>query len=268
MSIFKNMAYQLKNLLVKELSLVDRGANQKADVVLFKQDHESGGMIPMLHTSIKDLLKGEIQTMKPEDLMKAFEEMTSKLEKAFDEKLAPVIEKVETLEKASCGDGEKPKKEKMDDEEMNKSEEISKALEAQKAEFTKQFEVLQKQFEDAQAIVKAEQEKRETLELTARVEKEFPYVKGTTEEKVALLKSIGDNQSALEILKASNEMAKSLLTEKGHSIPVASSAEDAIDKIAKAFIEKDATLTYAEAYDKALSSEEGQKLYQKSLKGE
>jgi len=103
---------------------------------------------------------------------------------------------------------------------------------------------------------------------------ELKHLPGTVETKVAMLKSLDSiedeavRQSALESLSAKNSAAGDDFVTKGDSTePETQEGEDALDSLAKAEMAKDSSLTFEQAYSKALDSDEGQAIYTKSLEG-
>lgn len=114
-------------------------------------------------------------------------------------------------------------------------------------------------------------QKQEDTITRARLEKragdELPNLPGDADVKVAVLKaveSISDEklrEGAEALLKSGNDAIKGAFKRNGTTADDSVSGDDAIQKIAKSLQDKDATLTEAQAYNKALETPEGLKAY-------
>jgi hypothetical protein len=256
---------KLRKLKVKEVSLVDRGANQPAKVVLYKRHNLLNNVI-MQKEANESLDKGELDIMPktPEELQKALDEqvaknteLTEKLEKAttdFDElkkQLDEAVSKMSEVEKKAAKD-----------EELKKSmpEDVLKRFE--------ELETLRKQDADK---LQAEIAKREEMEMAKKAEDEYPNIPGESVQKGKLLQAINkmaDDQKefALSVLKSSDEALAKRMEEKGSGAsPTAVSAQEKLDKMADELAKAEG-ITKAAAFDKVTQTAEGKKLYEETSK--
>lgn len=114
----------------------------------------------------------------------------------------------------------------------------------------------------------SEAEKADMI-LKSRAETEIPFMPGTAETKVAILRQIDQiadpavKSAALESLKAQNAQMAKAFERIGHSgdvVAKAGSPADRLDSIAKAAAAKSGK-SYEAEYDAALKTPEGRKLY-------
>lgn len=120
-------------------------------------------------------------------------------------------------------------------------------------------------------IAKREREERETLELKKRAEDELGHLPGEADVKVSLLKAINGienedaRKAATEILAAADKaMTKNFESRGSRAASPDSSATDQLDKLAKSYSE-DHKVSYVEAYDAILKTDEGLRLYNESV---
>lgn len=254
-TITDKVKHYLKNLTVKELSLVDRGANQGAKVVLFKHENTND-----------DIINSE-KSMK-EDLDMKLEDVLNEVKKILD----PLAEKVNALEKASAADPDpvveptvEPVKEEPKEVVAPVDENLVKALKTETEIYKIQLEDLRKEFETVKKASDELKAQREKAEIEKKIEKEFPYLQGTMEQKVELYKSLADNEFGLQVLKSTNDANKKMFRSTGHSNSIVKSADQKLEDLAKSLQEKDASLSLDQAIDKALNTPAGQKLYAESV---
>lgn len=133
--------------------------------------------------------------------------------------------------------------------------------------------LIQKAAKDAKKLEELKQ-KSEKKDLEKRAG-ELGHLPGSLETKVEMLKALdgiedeGVRKSALESLVAKNASAADDFVENGTSSDneIEKSGEDTLDTMAKALMAEDSSLTYEQAFTKALMTDEGQAVYNKSLEG-
>jgi len=285
---------RLTNLKVTEGSLVDKGANQEAEVVLFKRE----GILEKVGRKISG---GRMKVLK--ELMAAFEDVTQKLGTMFadietgtqkgahmpiDEKVLndlpdEVKQHIEDLEKSKTESDEKfSAKETELEESVTKGKELEvKVEELEKSEKTDEdkkkeilkgasdeviakMDELQKQVDSANEIAKAEKEARITKEYEDKA-KDLPNVVGSVEEIAKQLRVAdegGIGEQVHKQLKAMNEQAKTILKESG-SAGTGGVGGDADAKIEAggAVIAKAENISKEQGVAKFMETDEGKALY-------
>lgn len=143
--------------------------------------------------------------------------------------------------------------------------ELRKSAGAAVIEMAKSNDLLREQNEELR-------KKQEQAEFEKRAEAELPHLPGTVEERASMLKAIDSiededqRKAAHSALKANNEAMSHALKNRGTGTPpTEGSADDKLDKLAKAEQEKNPKLSYEQAYDKVLKTPQGSELYEKSL---
>lgn len=263
------MATELKKLKLMELSLVDRPANAQAVVNIFKRDEEAGPSGDINPDDTGENLMPD-NTQKLEELQKSFEELQAKLEKAEAEKDDLVtLSKMSDAEKAymnGMSDDEKKKfmglsaderAKKMNDMKKNdETVEVEGQTISKSAVGAEVFSVFKAQAERIASIEKKAEEDRkeaEQVKLEKRAADELPNLAGTVQAKAKLLKSIGDDEDALQVLKAAEAAAAKAGETHGFTKAKdvdGETAEDLINKKA-AEIEKRDGISKSEAIAKA-----------------
>lgn len=135
--------------------------------------------------------------------------------------------------------------------------------------------------DEDRAILKAEREQRETLELEKRADEVFPNLPGTAIVRGQLLKAVEGiedeeiRKGALEALKSANggiferasDSPESHGLAKGAGIPTGDpTAETELEQLVKSY-QTEHNVTEAKAWDEVLKSDEGASLYRKSTEG-
>lgn len=193
---------RLTNLKVNEVSLVDDGANQLADIVLAKRNEVDAAANPEEETTMAE--EKTVETTKaaePVDINKAIEAALAKERADFQKQL--------DAEKAN----------------------VAKA-QADAAQAKADADI-------AKAAVEVEKDKRETLEFSKRAETELPNLPGASVEKGLVLKAIEGlpdaiKVSALAMLKAGDTaMAKSFTVIGKSGTGTAGSATEKLETLAK-----------------------------------
>jgi len=253
--------HRLKNLSVNEVSLVDRGDNPAAHVVMFKRVEDD----QILDKSSEQ----GAETVDIEELKKQLADKEAELQKSKEEKAA-LAEQLEKAAKAPKKDDEMTE-DKKDKEETEKS--FQKALNEQKEAFEKQLADVAKQAAESAEIAKKERELRIDMEYAQKAEEMFPNTPGTPEEKGAMLKSIDAmpeeiREFTLKSMKASDEAMKKNFESSG-SLSAAPAEGSALQKLEKLAMDKAGTTDkndskYFKAYADVIATDEGKALYAKS----
>lgn len=226
------MAYDLEDIDLLELSLVDNPANQHAAVVLFKRS----GYNPDVKSENSDLTeKGdgsvtvEELTKKLEDLQSQVTDLTEKANMAEDEKKkaeemaanmkkaaeeAGFIVEGDTITKAAA-----PEYVEIDGERVEKSLVPAPVLKA-----------IEKQ---AEAIAKMEKAAQE-VELAKAGATELPNLAGTDLAKGKLLAAVAGDEELLKGLKAADAAMASQYVEKGTAEVDEASPTHKLNELAKA----------------------------------
>jgi hypothetical protein len=265
----------LKQLELEELSLVDRPANAKAMVSLFKRDNSDE------------------------------EEMTETLEKmGYDEDKLKAY-----MEEKGCGRAEAMEALKMDEpEEMEKSEEVeideTDVAQAEIDTLKAENERLRKSLIEAGYVIKAESiEKKaepeyleyngeqvnkadipavilKALEEAEVAKADAELTKSATESlphfDVDVAKSLvakhADDEAVMNVLKAADSVFAGKMEEVGKSDADGefASAADALDAMVKSYMDENQMKKseYAKAYAAVAKTEDGKALINKSYKGE
>lgn len=260
------MTTRLKDLFVREISLVKRGANPRADVLIHKSHEE-------------ETVAQKTEAVSPADALiagfrKALEAVeiddpqvrTASIEKAMDEvKAALTVESEPAADPVNKGDkGGEP----ADDGDLTDGDllDIEKALtERVTKAVAVQIEKAEARATAAEAVAKKLLDERTAEQLNARaaeISKGLPVdqakvlevLKGLPDEKVTALS---------EVLKSVGSAVAPLFKEIGHQSPVVKSAGDQLETIAKGLMAKDTKLSFSEAYSRAAT--ENPTLYEQTL---
>ncbi len=219
-----------------------------------------------------------------EALSKAMKEKDDELEKVnADLTIAKAIGELTDVEKAhfnSLDDEGKstflkatPEIRKADLEKAAEKDSViytdTEGMEYRKSDDPRLAKMARKADEDRK-IVKAEREKRETLELEKRATEDLGNLPGESKVKVAVLKALDSiedaevKKSAVEMLKAHNESFRTAFEERGSRGEGFQKATDALDSMAKKHA-ADNSVSYAKAYDAVIQTDDGKKLYEQTL---
>ncbi len=293
----KNKKYRLTRLKLDEVSLVDRGANPLADIVLVKaQDMSTEDIKPeeiskmsRVLRQLTDLFKFDYDSEKfiEGDINKEESEMTEELQKQLDEALATIealkgekadleaLAKMTAEEKAYMDGLSHDEKAKF----MGMTEDERKACMTEKADITKgmseeaitKMVELQKALDEATAelakkdaeVAKAAEEAIEKS-FIEKAEAEYPNVAGEPAIKGAFLRKLESldevsKEFAVGLLKVADSIGENLSKEIGSQASTAC-AKDKLDAMAKALSDKEG-ISYASAYAKVSETPEGIALY-------
>ncbi len=227
------MAFELTELELEELSLVDRPANAEAKVSLFKRDNSQEEHMEDKQQEI-DTLKGEIETLKA-DAAKGEAERQRLTKALIDNGYTIEADKIE--KKAAV-------------------EEIEiEGVKVNKAELP---EVVVKALEAAQ-VEKAE------AALVAKAQAELPNFSLIVAK--AVVKALGDNAEVMQALKAADKVFSQKTEEIGTKAAEMDmlSAGEKLEKMAKDKAKADKT-TYEVAYAAIVKTVEGKALIQEIYK--
>lgn len=226
------MAYDLEDIDLLELSLVDNPANQHAAVVLFKRS----GYNPDVKSENSDLTEKGDGSVTVEELTKKLEDLQSQV--------------TDLTEKANMAEDEKKKAEEMAANMKKAAEEagfivegdtITKAADPEYVEIDGEkvekslvpapvLKVIEKQ---AEAIAKMEKAAQE-VELAKAGATELPNLAGTDLAKGKLLAAVAGDEELLKGLKAADAAMASQYVEKGTAEVDEASPTHKLNELAKA----------------------------------
>lgn len=226
------MAYDLEDIDLLELSLVDNPANQHAAVVLFKRS----GYNPDVKSENSDLTEKGDGSVTVEELTKKLEDLQSQV--------------TDLTEKANMAEDEKKKAEEMAANMKKAAEDagfvvdgdtITKAADPEYVEIDgEQVEkslvpapVLKAIEKQAEAIAKMEKAAQE-VELAKAGATELPNLAGTDLAKGKLLAAVAGDEELLKGLKAADAAMASQYVEKGTAEIDEASPSHKLNELAKA----------------------------------
>jgi len=257
------MPSHLRDLELEEVSLVDRPANKGARVTLMKREVESPREM---------LLKAlEVSGLSKEDAAKILQEepMTDVEKKAQEEALAKIAaleaEKVEMAKTLKTKEEELAAAAAKEKEMAAKSatpvelDAVTKKLEAEVAK-AEELKAKVAKLEEKEAITKIEAELAD-LSKVAKVADLAPIVKKFRETDKAAMDSMLTLIKSLAAQVAEGKLFK-VLGKDGEG-----DSTTKLDTLAKALMEKDSTLTFEQAFTKALETKEGREAYAQEREG-
>ena len=210
------MPTELVNLELEEVSLVDLGDDPLAKVAIFKSSPEGEHMekqeldLDLTEKGMKEEKKIEIEVDGEDDEEDMMDEEgnkkpTRKSWKAEAQSLEEVnkmlLEEIETL-KSEVG--------KLEAETLEKAKPAEETIEVG-GEFVAKSAIPAPVLKQLEELQKA----REGEELRKRAEKVLPNFKGTADERGKLLKSIGEDETLLAILRAADAAFAGIFQEVG-----------------------------------------------------
>jgi hypothetical protein len=250
------MAYTLRSLKldqVEALSIVDKGANPAAKVVLFKRADPT--IIDRVVAAVRKAFEGDTmpdkEMQKSPDMMAAIEGKLSPEEMAYlKELMAKPTEKPEVEVEMAAKPEEAPKDGGVPVA-LPKSPEVP--------------EDVKKRLDEGQAAIvelAKMRDEKETIEFEKRAEQYAALPGMSTKDLGAVLKRASkqldkaDFESLEKSLKCAAEAVKKsgVLGEVGTGAPGDGSAKSRIESIAKRYMEADAKLSRAEATTRAMES--------------
>ena len=266
------MKFDLTDISLEELSVVDKPANEMAKVAIFKREEDDMadvekmtddemkkmGMTPDQMKKMRDMLdKGMSRddAMKKMGLKKADETDVEKVKAEKDELQKNLDEMktfVEGVKKALNDNGFDVK----DDGTVQKRQEPEYVnVGGEKIEKGSVPESVLKRIEEL--------EKREEQDRFEKMANEtLPNMKGTPEVRARIIKNFHEDAEIMEILRAADALFKDQFSEFGKSTADADSSDpsDKLNNLAKAHAEANGVSHYV-AYDEVLKTEEGRNLY-------
>ena len=281
----------LKNLMLDELSLVDRPANAQAMVSLFKRDDSQEDVIKMndeMEAEVKAYMEkmgcGKEEAMKAlgydmekaddaeADLEKAAEEVTEEVTEKADEDQAAEIDiealkaDVDTLK----AENEFLRKGLIENGFIIKAEAIEKKAEVEMIEVEGEMVVKSDIPAPVLKALEAAAIEKADIELTKRAGEALPHF--DIEAAKALVKSFGDNEAVMAALLAADKSFEAAMQEFGKSDVDGefATAADKLDALVKSYMEDNQfkKSDYAKAYAAVAKTDEGKALINKSYKGE
>ena len=281
----------LKNLMLDELSLVDRPANAQAMVSLFKRDDSQEDVIKMndeMEAKVKAYMEkmgcGKEEAMKAlgydmekaddaeADLEKAAEEVTEEVTEKADEDQAAEIDiealkaDVDTLK----AENEFLRKGLIENGFIIKAEAIEKKAEVEMIEVEGEMVVKSDIPAPVLKALEAAAIEKADIELTKRAGEALPHF--DIEAAKALVKSFGDNEAVMAALLAADKSFEAAMQEFGKSDVDGefATAADKLDALVKSYMEDNQfkKSDYAKAYAAVAKTDEGKALINKSYKGE
>ena len=277
---------KLKNIKVNEGSLVDVGANQEADVVLFKRDNDEldslqdgieaiskiGRPINGKRLSkLQDLL-GKFQQFMDEVLPRTVKkevrmELTEKLDAIEDEDVKKHLQELQ--DKANGNDELTTQVETLTKqvEDLTKEEEPEEDItKGASPELIKEFEELKKDASEAKELAKEEKEIRKSKEYTSEADKFEKIGSSEVLAKVLRLADENDIGEDFRTLVTAVDKRIEVTDEIGKSQTLDDNSPTAkLEVLAKARAEKDG-ITKEQAYTKVTQTPEGNELWEQAQK--
>jgi len=284
----------LKNLMLDELSLVDRPANAQAMVSLFKRDDSQEDVIKMndeMEAKVKAYMEkmgcGKEEAMKAlgyDDMEKA-DDAEADLEKAAEEVTEEVTEKADEIEAEAVeidiealkadvdtlkAENEFLRKGLIENGFVIKAEAIEKKAEVEMIEVEGEMVVKSDIPAPVLKALEAAAIEKADIELTKRAGEALPHF--DIEAAKALVKSFGDNEAVMAALLAADKSFEAAMQEFGKSDVDGefATAADKLDALVKSYMEDNQfkKSDYAKAYAAVAKTDEGKALINKSYKGE
>ena len=265
------MANLLKQLELEELSLVDRPANAKAMVSLFKRDNSEEEQMTDNVEKMSDDLKAKLKPymdkgMTEEEAMKAYDEDMKKSDAAEIDELDLLKAENDTLKIQN----EDLRKALIENGFIIKSDSIEKKVEPEYIEY--EGEQINKA--DVPAVILKALEEAEfakaDAELTKRATDALPHF--ATDVAKSLVAEFGEVESVMEALKAADATFADNMEEVGKSDADGefATAADKLESLVKSYMDdnKMKKSDYAKAYAAVAKTDEGKALINKSYKGE
>jgi len=265
------MANLLKQLELEELSLVDRPANAKAMVSLFKRDNSEEEQMTDNVEKMSDDLKAKLKPymdkgMTEEEAMKAYDKDMKKSDAAEIDELDLLKAENDTLKIQN----EDLRKALIDNGFIIKSDSIEKKVEPEYIEY--EGEQINKA--DVPAVILKALEEAEfakaDAELTKRATEALPHF--AEDVAKSLVAEFGEVEGVMEALKAADATFAESMEEVGKSDADGefATATDKMESLVKSYMDENKMKKgdYAKAYAAVAKTDEGKALINKSYKGE
>lgn len=267
------MANLLKQLELEELSLVDRPANAKAMVSLFKRDNSEEEQMTDNVEKMSDDLKAKLKPymdkgMTEEEAMKAYDEDMKK-----SDEVAAEIDEMDLLKAENDAlkiHNEDLRKALIENGFVIKSDSIEKKAEPEYIEY--EGEQINKA--DVPAVILKALEEAELAkadaELTKRATEALPHF--AEDVAKSLVGEFGEVEAVMEALKAADATFAESMEEVGKSDADGefATATDKMESLVKSYMDQNKMKKgdYAKAYAAVAKTDEGKALINKSYKGE
>ena len=267
------MANLLKQLELEELSLVDRPANAKAMVSLFKRDNSEEEQMTDNVEKMSDDLKAKLKPymdkgMTEEEAMKAYDEDMKK-----SDEVAAEIDEMDLLKAENDAlkiQNEDLRKALIDNGFVIKADSIEKKVEPEYIEY--EGEQINKA--DVPAVILKALEEAELAkadaELTKRATEALPHF--AEDVAKSLVAEFGEVEGVMEALKAADATFAESMEEVGKSDADGefATAADKMESLVKSYMDENKMKKgeYAKAYAAVAKTDEGKALINKSYKGE
>ena len=267
------MANLLKQLELEELSLVDRPANAKAMVSLFKRDNSEEEQMTDNVEKMSDDLKAKLKPymdkgMTEEEAMKAYDEDMKK-----SDEVAAEIDEMDLLKAENDAlkiQNEDLRKALIENGFVIKSDSIEKKAEPEYIEY--EGEQINKA--DVPAVILKALEEAELAkadaELTKRATEALPHF--AEDVAKSLVGEFGEVEAVMEALKAADATFAESMEEVGKSDADGefATATDKMESLVKSYMDENKMKKgdYAKAYAAVAKTDEGKALINKSYKGE
>ena len=267
------MANLLKQLELEELSLVDRPANAKAMVSLFKRDNSEEEQMTDNVEKMSDDLKAKLKPymdkgMTEEEAMKAYDEDMKK-----SDEVAAEIDEMDLLKAENDAlkiHNEDLRKALIENGFVIKSDSIEKKAEPEYIEY--EGEQINKA--DVPAVILKALEEAELAkadaELTKRATEALPHF--AEDVAKSLVAEFGEVEGVMEALKAADATFAESMEEVGKSDADGefATATDKMESLVKSYMDENKMKKgdYAKAYAAVAKTDEGKALINKSYKGE
>jgi len=245
-----------EDVFLTEVSLVDDPANPEARVALAKRKDQNMDEIEAMTLKVAELEEANAALAKSvseaEAELSATAARLDSLTKAVKEMDLEVSEEEGEDEEG----GKKPafKIEKRAEPEMIEVDGEMLVKSAIPAVILRKLEAQAEDLEKARAEAAAE-------DMRKQADAMLPNLKGTADERAALLKAVGDDAGLLAILRAADAAMAALTGESGETVSIDKMVDpaSALDTLAKARAEETGK-TYQVAYAEVVKTDEGKEL--------
>lgn len=268
------MPTELVNLELEEVSLVDMGDDPLAKVAIFKNNPKGEEME-------EDVEKGiciEIEIKSPEEEMMEMqmEMQNGSVEKAFDEDVEEVTTEengeVKTTRKSWKAEAQtlaeevetlKAKVMELEAKEVEKAKPVDEMIEVE-GEFVAKSAIPAPVLKKLEELQKA----REAEELRKRAEEVLPNFKGTADERGKLLKSVGNDETLLAILRAADAAFAGIYKEVGKTDAEndLKTPDEKLKDMVKTYQEEKQEKDFYKAFAAVVKTEEGRALVKETYK--
>ena len=266
----------LKNLMLEELSLVDRPANAQAMVSLFKRDDSHEEVMKeqeTQETEATEKMADGCPDCTAEKMCAAHEMKKSDAEVALEAE----VEKLKAKEATLLADNERLRKGLIEEGYVIKADVIEKKAPVEMMEIEGEMVAkadipapVLKALEAAEVAKKQHEIEKADIELTKRAGEALPHF--AVDVAKSLLKSFSEEEAIMEALKAADAAFAAAMQEFGKSGVDGefATAADKLDALVKSHMDTNhmKKSDYAKAYAAVANTAEGKTLITKTYKGE